>query len=80
MIEDYSHVVSVVEKDNSVVIRIDRLIAGRKDFCTEIEVPQGTAETQWDLFEKLAATLGRTLCIDSPRVRSQLKIDDESGR
>jgi hypothetical protein len=81
MIKNYSHLVSVVEKDGRPVIRIERVFHDRndrKDFYTEIELPEGTKATQWDIFDKVSVSLGKSLCIDSPKVRTRLGIDEDS--
>lgn len=79
MVKNYSHLVSIVERDGKPYIRIDRLIKDKKDFMTEIEIPISTEKEQWDIFDKIAEVLGKTLCIDSPKIRSLLKIDDETS-
>jgi hypothetical protein len=81
MIKDYSHYVSVVEKNGRLVIRIERVFHDRndrKDFYTEIELPESSKATQWDAFDKISEVLGKSICIDSPKVRARLGIDDES--
>jgi hypothetical protein len=81
MLENYSHYVSVLEKDGRLVIRIDRVFHDRndqKDFYTEIELPECTKAADWDVFDKISETLGKSICIDSPKVRARLGIDDDS--
>lgn len=77
MFSDYAHVVSVVTRDGKWFIRIDRLIGERKDFYTEIEISQPKPDERWDVFDKLAETLGKSICIDSPLMREQLGIDHD---
>ncbi len=72
----YSHLITVEEKDGSRVIRIDRVFeGGKKDFCTEIELPQHDEKKKWDLFDQLACNLGKSICIDSVGVRQHLNLD-----
>lgn len=74
MFRNYTHVVSVVSRDGKRFIRIDRLIGEKRDFYTEIEISHPENDP-WDAFDKLAETLGKTICIDSPLIREQLRID-----
>lgn len=78
MYRDYSHIVYLTEKDGRPVVRIDRLVDGRRDFYTEIELAQFLRQEKWDAFEAISQLVGKSLCIDSPRFREILKIDDTS--
>lgn len=75
MFSNYPHVVSVVSRDGKRFVRIDRLIGEKKDFYTEIEISQNETDDRWDAFDKLAETIGKSICIDSPLIREQLGID-----
>lgn len=78
MYRDYSHIVYVAEKNGQPVIRIDRLFDDRRDLYTEIELVQHLSEEKWNAFDKVAELIGKSLCIDSPKLREFLKIDDAS--
>jgi len=78
MYSDYPHIVYVAERDGRPVIRIDRLFDGKQDFYTEIEIAKHLDQDKWDAFEKISQLIGKSLCIDSPRIREILKIDDAS--
>lgn len=72
----YSHLITVEEKDGSRVIRIDRVFEdGKRDFCTEIKLPVYDEKKKWDLFDQLACSLGKSICIDSVGVRKHLNLD-----
>jgi hypothetical protein len=43
-------------------------------------LPESTELTQWDVFDKISEALGKSICIDSPKVRAHLGIDDNSDR
>lgn len=75
MFSNYSHIVSVVIRDGTRFIRIERLLGDRRDFYTDIEISSSEAIDRWDAFDKLAETLGKSICIDSPLIREQLGID-----
>jgi hypothetical protein len=74
MLTDYNHLVSVSERDGTYFIRIDRVIEGRVDLYTEIDLSRFPLDDQWNCFDKIAETLGKALCIDSPLIRDALKI------
>lgn len=76
--KDYSHIVYVVEKNGEPVICIDRLIDGRRDFYTEVKLAHLLKDEKWAAFEKIAELIGKNVCIDSPKLRAMLKIDDSS--
>lgn len=75
---DYSHIVYLIEKAGEPVICIDRLVDGRRDFYTEIKLSNFMKNEKWTAFEKIAESIGKNICIDSPRLRVALKIDDSS--
>ena len=72
MFKDYRHLIYTVSRDGRCFIRIDRVIGDRVDFCTEIEIPSARSDDRWDIFDKLAENLGKTICIDSPSIRREL--------
>ena len=73
---NYSHLITVQEKDGSRVLRIDRVFEdGKKDFCTEIRLPPHEESKKWDLFEQVASSLGKSICIDSVGVREHFNLN-----
>lgn len=78
MYKDYSHIVYIAEKNGQPVIRIDRLFVDRRDFYTEIELAKYIDGEKWDTFDKVSEVIGKSLCIDAPKLREFLKIDDAS--
>jgi len=77
MLEDYRHLVYTRIRDGRWFVRVDRVVGDRVDFYTEIEIPSVGAENHWNVFDKLGETLGKTICIDSPSIRRELKIDGD---
>ena len=74
----FSHLMSVLNKGDGLVIRVDRIFEdGRKDFCTEIELPLVKKDTKWDQFESAASNLGKFICMDSPEIRTHFKVEEE---
>lgn len=74
----YSHLITVQEKDGSRVLRIDRVFEnGRKDFYTEIELPPHEEDKKWDLFERIASNLGKSICIDSVELREHFNLNKD---
>lgn len=74
MLTNYNHLVSVSEREGTYFIRIDRVIDGRVDLYTEIDLSKFALDEQWESFDKIAELLGKSLCIDSPLIRAALKI------
>ncbi|MBB5944502.1 hypothetical protein [Xanthomonas sp. 3307] len=77
MLEDYRHLVYTHARDGRWYVRVDRVFGDRVDFYTEIEIPSVESVDQWEIFDKLGETLGKTICIDSPSIRRELKIDGD---
>ena len=75
MFDDYTHIVSVVTRDDRHFIRIERMFGTRKDLYTEIEIPAAELQQRWEAFDKLSESLGKSICIDSPSIRKALDID-----
>lgn len=80
MIKNYSHCVSIEERDGVSFIRLYRAIEGRKDFYTEIKLVQSTDGVDWDEFERLSSLLGKSLLIDSPMARLRFGIEAEADK
>jgi hypothetical protein len=74
----FSHLIGVLRKGDSLVVKVDRVFEdGRKDFCTEIELPSVQNDTKWDQFERAASNLGKFICMDSPDIRAHFKVEQE---
>lgn len=80
MIENYSHCVSIEERDGTSFIRLYRVIEGRKDFYTEFKLVQSPGGVDWDEFERLSSLLGKSLLIDSPMARLRFGIEAEAEK
>lgn len=75
---NYSHLVTVHEKDGTTVLRIDRVFEnGRKDFYTEIVLPPHDEDHKWDLFDQVASNLGKSICIDSVGLREHYNLNKD---
>ena len=75
---NYSHLITVQEKDGATVLRIDRMFEnGRKDFYTEIELPPYDEGQKWDVFERVASNLGKSICIDSVQLREHYNLNKD---
>lgn len=73
----YSHLITVEDTSDGCRLRIDRVFEGnRVNFCTYIDLPGYESGQEWDAFDQVAAHLGKSICIDSPGVRSHFGIDN----
>ena len=74
----YSHLITVDKVEDEWKIRVERVFEnGKKDFCTQIDLPQSNEDNKWDLFDTVACNLGKYICIDSQGIRSHFKLDED---
>ena len=77
-VANYSHHVSVAERDGKRFVRIDRVLPdGRVQFYTELELPAPKSPEDWEAFEKVMGNVGKSVGIDSPAVRAHFGLDPE---
>ena len=80
MTTNYSHVVSIEDHDEKTIIKIHRLIDGRMDLYTTIDLDYSGSGVDWDAFDKFSALLGKSIFIDSPKIRRRLGIEAEAEK
>lgn len=80
MIDNYSNVVSVEERDGNAIIKIHRLIGGKMDFYTQMDLEHSEGDVDWDAFDKFATLLGKTIFIDSQKIGQSLGIEAEADK